>query len=103
MITAPPAMPKLMADAPTIFMDIFNKSLKDQDQFKDHNSIVHLWSKEFVQRLLKSREFHGTVHCEASLMGAIVHYNGQANTESSMQNTHIFHVSCWMSSSVASC
>jgi len=98
MTTAPPAMPKLMADAPAIFMDIFNKSYKGQeDRSEDHDSIVHSWSKEFAQRLLKSQEFRGTVHCEASLMGAIVRYNSQANTEGRMQNTDVFYVSCRLS------
>ena len=97
MTIAPPVMPKRMADAPAIFMDTFNKSLKDQDRSKDRDSIVHSWSKEFAQRLLKSQEFQGTVHCEASLMGAIVQYDSQANTEGSVQNTDIFYVSCQMS------
>lgn len=99
--TAPPVEPKAMADAPAIFTDIFNKSLEGrEDQSQDHNLIVHSWWEEFTQEVRKSREFHGTVHCEASLMGVIVQYNGQANTEGNMQNTQlpdIFCVRCWMS------
>jgi hypothetical protein len=100
-ITAPPLGPKAMADTLAIFTDVFNKSLENQKNLsKQHKSIVRSWSEEFAQKLPKSGEFRGKAHCEASLMGAIVQYNGQANTERSMQNTElpgIFHVSCQMS------
>ncbi|KAF8342320.1 uncharacterized protein EI90DRAFT_3032892 [Cantharellus anzutake] len=91
-ITAPPAEPKAMANALPIFADILQKSLQDrEDQSKGHNSIVHSWFWEFARKLPKSGEFHGMVHCEASLMGAIAQYNGQ---DGNMQNTRlpdIFH------------
>jgi hypothetical protein len=84
-----------MADALTIFTDIFNKSLEDQeDQSEARNSIAHSWSKEFAQRVVKSGEFRGTVHCEASLMGAIVQYKGQANTIGDTQNTQLPEIFC---------
>ncbi|KAF8342272.1 uncharacterized protein EI90DRAFT_3032685 [Cantharellus anzutake] len=90
-ITAPPVEPEAMADAQPIFTHIFNKSLQDRDnQSKVRNLIVHSWLEEFARKLPKPKQFHGTVHCEASLMGAIVQYNGQGN----MQNIRlpdIFH------------
>ncbi|KAF8322368.1 uncharacterized protein EI90DRAFT_3078080, partial [Cantharellus anzutake] len=91
-ITAPPVEPKAMEDAVPIFTDIFNKTLKNwEDQSRGRNSGVRSWYWQSVGRLRKSREFHGTVHCEASLMGAIVHYNGQANNTHNTQLPEIFH------------
>ena len=43
MTTAPPVMPKQMADAPAIFMGIFNKVLKDQeDSSVAQSTVKHL-------------------------------------------------------------
>jgi len=96
-ITPPPVDPKAMANAAEIFMGIFNKFLEDQEDWsKARISIACTWSTEFAKRVEKYGAFCGKVHCEASLMGAIVQYQGQADTKGNMQNTQlleIFHVS----------
>lgn len=85
-----PVDPTAMADAPKIFTDAFNEFFESRKGLSGSlSSQATLWSKEFAQKL-KLREFTGTVHCEASLMGAIVKYSGQANTEGGpTQNTNI--------------
>jgi hypothetical protein len=98
--TPPPVQPNAMADAMAIFTNVSNKFLADQGVHlsKDHNSTVCLWLEDFAKKLPKFQEFHGTVHCEASLMGAIIQYN--TNMEGSMLDTQhpgIFHVGCPMS------
>ncbi|KAF8337098.1 uncharacterized protein EI90DRAFT_3044876 [Cantharellus anzutake] len=91
-ITAPPVEPKAMGDAVPIFTDIFNKTLKDwEDQSRGRNSRVRTWYWQSVGKLRKCKEFHGTIHCEASLMGAIVQYSGQANNTQNTQLPEIFH------------
>lgn len=89
-ITPCPVDPTAMADAPKIFTDAFNEFLDSREGLPGSlSSNVDSWSKEFAQKL-KLQEFTGTVHCEASLMGAIVKYGGQANTEGrTMQNANI--------------
>ena len=73
-------------------MYTFKKSLEGQgDQSEAHNSTAHSWSEKFAQRVKKYGVFCGTVHCEASLMGAIVQYKSQANI---MQNTELREIFC---------
>lgn len=89
-ITPCPVDPTAMADAPKVFTDAFNEFFESRKGLSGSlSSQATSWSKEFAQKL-KLREFTGTVHCEASLMGAIVKYGGQANTEgSTTQNANI--------------
>ena len=89
-ITPCPVDPTAMADAPKIFTDAFNEFLDSRGGLPGSlSSNVDSWSKGFAQKL-KLQEFTGTVHCEASLMGAIVKYGGQVNTEGrTTQNANI--------------